>query len=673
MGGTRTIRVLLIAPGDVQTPDWRHPAVTFDVARAADFAAAADILRSRPVDAVVLDMGLSADPPADLHRLTGFPTAAARLVLSPARVPDDPGSSTFTWLPVEAPADQQAELLWLAAEQSRAAQGAERSKSRFRDVIERNADALVVMNDDGVILFANWMAVELFGQARSDLIGSSFGYPAVAGETTELDIRTDGHSRVVEMRVVESEWEGRNACIASLRDITHRKQAEANARGLIREQAARSVAETAARRFRFLADSSTVLSASLDFHTTLSELARLCVSEIAEWAVVYVIDDAGCVRRLDVAHRDAGKRELAEVLRESNVPLVEPHPVLDVLRTRMPLLEREVNEERLQSLSENQEHVELIRALWMASFMVVPLTARDRSLGAIALIAANEDDAFDEDDLELAEDLALRAALAVDNARLYRAAQEINQTKSDLFAAISHDLRTPLNSIIGHADLLAMGIPETLGEGGLRHVERINKSALHLVHLIDDLLTLVRLEAGREELQLDDVSVGDVVSDVRAVVELLASERGLKFTTHVAAPDLTLRTDPSRLRQVLLNLIGNAIKYTDDGSIRLVVESDGDAVRLVVIDTGVGIASDDLEKMFEPFWQADTARRNTDKGTGLGLSVVQRMIALLGGRIQVESKPGSGSTFTVTLPVRHPHDDSTGNGTAADSLSLQEP
>lgn len=664
MDAPRTLRVLFIASGAAPTPRWRHGAHAFDMVRVFDLDGAAENLERGGIDAVVLDADFTDRPAEDLHRLIAGPARVAALIMS-----DDAGACAgcpagCTWLPASAPAAQQAALIHLAAHCSLLQQEAERNDARFRDVIERNADALVVMNESGTILFANRMAVELFGQPRAELIGSPFGFPAVAGETTELDLHANGHARVVEMRVVESEWEGSAACIASLRDITHRKQAEEIARGLIREQAARSVAESAARRFRFLADSSTVLSSSLDFRITLSELARLCVSEIAEWAVIYIVDDGNAARRLEVAHRDETKRAVAEALRTSTVPLRDPHPVLDVLRTRLPMLVRNVDEALLTSLSEDAQQVELIRQLGVTSFMVVPLTARDRSLGAIALVTADEQRPFGEDDLELAEDLALRAALAVDNARLYRTAQEVNQTKSDLFAAISHDLRTPLNSIIGHVDLLCMGIPEPLGGASLRHVERIGRSANHLIHLIDELLTLVRLEAGRVELDLAHIAISELVTDVTEVVELLASERGLAFHTRVSDPGMGMLTDPARLRQVLLNLVGNAIKYTERGSVRLDVTPAPDGIAFAVTDTGVGIAADDLEKMFEPFWQADGARRNADKGTGLGLSVVQRLVALLGGRIRVESEIGRGSTFTVLLPARHPHSDAAGEPAA---------
>src|SRR5688572_4261652 len=163
----------------------------------------------------------------------------------------------------------------------------ERSEARFRDVIERNADALVVVDNDGTICFANQMASRLFGKAREELVGSVLGFPVVSGETTEVDLLAGGVQLVAEMRVVRSEWEGHTAYIASLRDVTERKRAEQDARRLIREQAARVAAEESAHRMRFLLESSTILSASLDYNATLSSLARLCVPRIADWAIVY--------------------------------------------------------------------------------------------------------------------------------------------------------------------------------------------------------------------------------------------------------------------------------------------------------------------------------------------------------------------------------------------------
>jgi signal transduction histidine kinase len=635
----------------------------FRISVEPSLAAAAARLRTHPVDVVVLDMHVAAAEPGELSRLREG-LGRAGLLLRADGYPDDVPDllqrlgGAACLLPSGAPAPVQAQLVALAAERARLAgeledrvEELERSRFRFRDVIERNADAIVVVDREGVIRFGNAMAAEMFRSRRDDLPGTAFGFPVVAGETTELDLLHPGQSRVVEMRVVESEWEGETAYIASLRDVTERKQAEEAARRLIREQAARAAAEASARRFRFLAKASALLSLPLEYTETLATLARLCAAEVADWAVIYVVGSDGVVERLEVAHRDPEKAEAVRALRDHPIQPEGPHPVLEVLRTRSPLLVTTIDDARLRSFAQDEPHLELLRRLGVESFMVVPLVARDREIGAIGLISSDPGRLFGEEDLAQANDLAFRAALAIDNARLYREAQEANQAKSDLLAVISHDLRTPLNSIIGHADLLALGIQEDLSDGGLQRVGRIRMAAGHLLYLIDELLSFARIEAGREELRLHDVDAGAVAREVAAVVEPLTAERGLAFDLAVPDQPVALRTDPDRLRQVLLNLVGNAIRYTEAGEVRLELRGTADGgATFRVRDTGIGIRTEHLGKIFEPFWQVDPGQRAKNGGTGLGLGVVSGLVQLLGGDVEVESEFGRGSTFTVRLP-----------------------
>ena len=527
----------------------------------------------------------------------------------------------------------------------------EETEARFRDIIERNADAIIVVDREGRVRFANQAAARFFGTAIEDLVGSAFGFPVVAGETTELDVVSDGDTRVVEMRVVDSAWDGRSAHIASLRDVTHRKRAEESARRLAAEQAARRVAETAARRFRFLAESSAMLASSLDYMATLSALARVCTAELADWAAVYCLDHNQMIRRVDVVHRDPAKAQAATALRECPITHDQVHPVREMLRTRQSLLIREVTPQTLPSLASTSEHLELMRQLGVASFMLVPLIARNRVLGAIAVVSSSPERLYDTDDLALAEDLALRAALAIDNAALYQKAHEENQTKSDFLAVISHDLRTPLNSIIGYAELLMMGLPDALSDGARERVDRIRLSARHLLYLMDELLTFVRLDAHKEDVRPRLTDLCELVQEVGAVMEPLAAEHHLRLQFDLPDQPVLLKTDSDKVRQILVNLVGNAVKYTEQGQVNMQVARGANTAILRVADTGIGIAPEYLEKIFEPFWQIDKTQRTRGGGTGLGLSVVRRLVALLDGEIQVDSTPGHGSTFTIALPA----------------------
>ena len=666
------MKVLVVSREPGAAPRWMSlEGEPIGTVRADDAPQAFAHLQDTHFDAVVLDAALLAEDGDDgaralVAQLRERARGAALLALADARdrVRHDGSLGRFDGLlPRSVPAHVQAQILFWASERARLGAALDRrtdalherdreleqSRARFRDVIERNADAIVVVDRRGTIRFANSMAATLFRSSRDALIGTPFGHPVTAGETTELDLWRGGDPRVVEMRVVESEWEGEQACIASLRDITERRQSEEAARRLFREQTARTVAEIAAQRFRFLAEASSVLAESLDHRQTFAELAHMCVASMADWVVIYVTDERGVPQRLEAAHRDPQKMPLLHELAGQPIDPRGSHPVLTVLRTHSPLRVDVSDDDALEKIAQSERHLELLRALGVRSFMMVPLIARDRCLGAMAFVAADSVPNFDEYDLAQAQDLALRAALAVDNSRLYREAQEANHAKTELLAVISHDLRTPLNAVIGYAELLEMGIPEKLSAKAMQHVGRIRASARHLLYLIDELLSYARLDAGHEEVHPDDVNARLIATEVAMVVEPLARARNLRF--HVDAEPAALRTDPDKLRQILLNLASNAVKYTHDGEVRLEVQSEPNGmVTFRVRDTGVGIAETHLSHIFEPFWQVHPTRGTPDGGTGLGLSVVHRLVQLLGGDVKVESRVGVGTTFTLTMP-----------------------
>ena len=539
----------------------------------------------------------------------------------------------------------------LSLELERRTRELERSERRFLDIIEHTAEAILVVDVAGVIRFANPAAKAMFASRRKDLVGTYFGFPVVSGETTELDVVSGEGPRSVEMRVTDSEWEGAPARLASLRDVTERKQAEEHARHLIREQGRRAAAEASAKTLRFLVDASMKLSASLDYETTLRMLATLCVGEIADWAVVYAVDDRGVPRRVAVGHCDPDKAPLARELEGIPIDARGVHPVLEVLRTRTPKVIHDVTDEALARMAASPREREIASELGIASFVLIPMVARGHAFGALALVAAKPARWFTADEVTLATDIASRAALAIDNARLYGEAQRANQSKTDFLAVVSHDLRTPLTAISGYADLLDAGIPVALPTECQRSVQRIRTSAKHLMYLLDELLVFARLEGGIEQLRVAKHDVRDVVRDAAAVIQRLAEERGLALRLHLPEAPVDAETDADKLRQVLLNLAGNAVKYTVRGGVDItVVAEPSNVVSIAVRDTGKGIAEEHLPHIFEPFWQVDRMQRTRGQGTGLGLSVVRRMLDLLGGTIRVESTLGTGSTFTVRLP-----------------------
>jgi signal transduction histidine kinase len=241
--------------------------------------------------------------------------------------------------------------------------------------------------------------------------------------------------------------------------------------------------------------------------------------------------------------------------------------------------------------------------------------------------------------------------------RARQVAEEANRAKSNFLTIMSHELRTPLNAILGYAELLWMGVPEPVPEAARAQVERIRLSANHLLQLIEEVLAYSRLEAGRERLMIAPVRIEEIAHEVSAIIEPLAADKGLAFRVELPREGIEIETDPRKVRQDLLNVLGNAVKFTEHGEIVFRVEEESDALVLAVRDTGIGMSAVQLEHIYEPFWQADSRLHARVSGTGLGLPVTRDLVALLGGSMQVESAPAKGSCFRVRLPlVPPPHE-----------------
>lgn len=529
-------------------------------------------------------------------------------------------------------------------------------QTRFETMVEQNADGIVIVSQNGMVRFVNPAAENLFLRTAEELIGEPFGFPLLEGRTVELDLlRKDGSTVVAELRAAEIPWAGATAHLVTLRDVTDRKRAEERARELIREQEARSQAESAERHYRFLAEASEILESSLDYTDTLTRIAGLCVPRLADWCAIDLLEDGEPGRRVAARHParegDEGLRTL-----ESEYPLRADsrQPGAEVLRTGEPLLAETVDGAWLREHSVDAAHAELLAGLGVASLLSVPLSARGRTVGVLTLVSTAPERHFDKRDLRLALELGRRAGMAVDNARLYRDAQLANRAKADFLAIMSHELRTPLNSIIGYIDILKSGIPGDLTERQTESLSRVEVASKHLLQLIEEILAYARMESGRESIRIEETDATRVLEEVVAVTEPLAREKGLSFRTSVPESGLPLTTDAGKVRQVLLNLVANAVKFTDEGEIRLEALDEGDRVVFRIADTGRGIAPEMLGRIFEPFWQIEQPKTRSAGGTGLGLSVARRLARLLGGDIRVESAPGVGSTFTVEVARRLP-------------------
>lgn len=233
-------------------------------------------------------------------------------------------------------------------------------------------------------------------------------------------------------------------------------------------------------------------------------------------------------------------------------------------------------------------------------------------------------------------------------------AERANNSKTDFLAVMSHELRTPLTAIMGYEELLSDGITGPVTELQKQQLGRINASARHLLGLIDEILTFARVDIGRERVRWESMSINHTLTDAASLVQPMAADKHLKFVVALLDEDQAIQTDGTKLRQMLVNLLSNGIKFTDKGEVRLGCAVNDGVLEIRIDDTGVGIAAENIEDVFEPFWQAEqTATRKTG-GTGLGLSVTRKLARLLGGDVTVASRMGAGTTFLLTLPMKAP-------------------
>ena len=547
-----------------------------------------------------------------------------------------------------------------------------RTLSLLRATLESTADGILVVDLDGKILSFNQKLADMWG-IPAEIFGCGDDQVAINAALSKLKYPDEFVAKVIELYKHPDEAsydvlelkDGRTferysqpqrindvpvGRVWSFRDVTARRQAERQAHELAREQAARAEAENSQRRATLLAEASRVLSASFDYQTTLAALVRLAVPALADYCALDIVEGEDRFERIGEAHVDPTKSQLLrEVATFPRSALTAHHPLMRVMTTGEPVLEREVTPAfiRLSFAEDGQRKV--VEALGPRSLICVPLASSGKPLGALTLVTSDTSGRrFSIADLSLAADLARRAAIVVDHARLFHEAQQATRARDDVLAVVAHDLRNPLNTVSMAVSLMLESTPpERVQER--RQVEIVRRAADRMNRMIQDLLDVKRMESGRLAIDTKPEPPLSLINDTIDMLRPLAAGSTIRLEANIEEELPTVLADSARIQQVLSNLVGNAVKFTPrNGRISITAERTEAAVRFGVIDTGPGIPAEQLPHIFGRFWQAKPADR---RGIGLGLAIAKGIVEAHNGNIWVESHVGLGSTFYFTLPV----------------------
>ncbi len=528
---------------------------------------------------------------------------------------------------------------------------ARETEERFRLIVEQVRDySIIVLDPAGRVETWTLGAQRMTQWQESEVLGRHFAsfYPAddVRAGRPERAIaraRAEGHFEDEGWRVRKDGtrfWA--NVTLTCLTDDAGKLRGYA---AVTRDLTERRRAES---RHHFLADASRRLAESLEMEPTLRSIAQLCIERLSDLCAIDLLEDDETLRRVTLEHRDAARKELVRELEERYPTPPERSVPHTVARTGEPVLMPDITDALLRSVARDEKHLELLRALGLRSYVCVPMRVAGRVLGTITLGSDDPRRLHDQIDLEVAEELAQRAALAIENARLYDSAQQAIERREEVLAVVSHDLRNPLNVVQMGATLLVEGGGESLGSVE-EQATRILRAAKRMNRLIQDLLDLASLEKGRLALirRVEDPS--SIAREATETFRAPAREGELTIGLDVRGSPPPIVADRDRILQVLANLCSNAVRITPPGGELVVgVEPQGDGVVFRVRDTGPGIAPDELPHLFERYWRGrDVAYR----GTGRGLAIAKGIADAHGGRIWVESQLGQGTTFYVWLPA----------------------
>ncbi len=527
------------------------------------------------------------------------------------------------------------------------------SREKYAGIVDISADAIISLDEALRITDFNKGAERIFGYAAGEIVGEPLDLliPERFRTAHRSHIRAFGTSSVDARRMGERQgiWGIRKGGDEFPADASISKQVIDGQRVYTVVLRDNSLPKQLESVQRFLARAGSLLASSLNVATTFDSVASLAADFIADCCVIYDAREPGAPRRVAVATRVPAKEAVLNAYRGRPLRLDSQHPVMRVLETGEPLL---LQEAEVAASSTGDGDAGLLRELPVRSAMFVPLGARGRTWGAIAFFNVASESRFDTEDVGLAQQLASRASLAIDNAQLYQSAKDAISARDDVLAVVSHDLGNPLSAIrIGVSLLLRNTTHGRQGEGW-EHLSGIKQSVEQMERLIRDLLDIKRIEAGHLSLDWKPLRPALLVNSVIEMFAAIAAQKSIALKARVATRLPAVRADRERIIQVLSNLIGNALKFTPKGGVIEVHASSVDRhVLFSVRDNGAGITPEDLEHIFDRFWRARRMQRESGAGLGLGLAIVKGIVQAHGGRVWAESQPQQGTAVYFTIPT----------------------
>jgi PAS domain S-box-containing protein len=526
---------------------------------------------------------------------------------------------------------------------------AEQALERYRLLAQRTDDIVLFMRtSDGSIVEANAAALEAYGYTYEELMNCKIAelrdpttMPLLAEQMRQADQfgitfetvhrRKDGSTFPVEVSSRGTDMDGQRVLLSIIRDITARRQAT--------------------RAIEFLSEASKVLASSLDYQTTLAAVARLSVPELADWCAIDVLESDGSLNRVAVAHVNAEKMPLAHEIHRLTQSNPQTNRPLEIIRTGESELVSEFDADLLEQSIRDPQLLDLLKQIGARSYIGVPLKLRDRTLGVMTFVSAESGRRFGAADLALAQDLAHRAAMAIENSRLYAEVSEASRRKDEFLATLAHELRNPLAPIRNASELFGLlgPLPSEMQQAS----EIVDRQLDQLTRLVDDLFDVSRITRGKLELRCERILLSELIERAVEMSRPLIDASRHEVAISLSPEPLVLDADPARITQVVANLLNNSAKYMEPGGrISLSTRRAGAEAVIAVSDTGIGIPAEMLSRIFEPFMQADTSVERRQGGLGIGLTLAQRLVQLHGGTIQgFSTGRNCGSTFEVRLPL----------------------